>query len=177
MCRTKAGYVINEERSFYWRLTGRENLRFFAALDNYFDDEFTERSNELINALQISDASDFRVSGYSSGMRQRLSIARGLFAKPQLLLLDEPTRSLDPKGAQEIRKLIRREAAEHSMLLATHSFEEAQELCQRVLIIKNGHLIVDASLQDACEKSGSLKEFYYQANSAYEDKLIARKQD
>lgn len=161
-CRAAAGYVLNEERSFYWRLTGRDNLRFFAALDNVYGEEFQKRAEVLFASLGLSEAADSRVSGYSSGMRQRLSIARGLFSRPDLLLLDEPTKSLDPEGTQEIRQLITRETPGRTLLIATHSFNEARELCDRVLILAHGKLIADEPLMGAQGKAGTLEDFYFE---------------
>ena len=104
--RRRVGLVINEERSFYWRLTGIENLEFFGVLDNIRGQELKRRIASLLDLVGLTKAGDKRVSDYSSGMRQRLAIARGLMANPEVLLLDEPTRSLDPLGAQAIRRLI-----------------------------------------------------------------------
>jgi len=162
LCRLAAGYVLNEERSFYWRLTGRENLRFFAALDDVYGRDFQNRANALFTSLDLKEAADSRVSGYSSGMRQRLSIARGLFSRPELLLLDEPTKSLDPKGAREIRELINRESKDRTLLIATHSFEEAKALCERVLILANGKLLADISMAEAENIAGSIEKFYFE---------------
>ncbi len=82
---------MNEERSFYWRLTGRQNLRFFGALDDGRGQAFRRRIDELLDLTGLAGAADVRVSDYSCGMRQRLAIARGLLADPDVLILDEPT--------------------------------------------------------------------------------------
>jgi len=104
--RGMVGYVLNEERSFFWRLTGRQNLEFFGALENLWGERLRYRIDSLIESVGLEDARDKHVSDYSSGMRQRLAIARGLLADPPILLLDEPTRCLDPIGAQAVRELI-----------------------------------------------------------------------
>lgn len=161
-CRAAAGYVLNEERSFYWRLTGRENLRFFAALDDIYGRRFGGRANDLFASLGLTSAAEARVSGYSSGMRQRLSIARGLFSCPDLLLLDEPTKSLDPEGAREIRRLIAEELQGRTLLIATHSFDEARELCARVLILSQGKLVADITLTAEHKIPGALEHFYFE---------------
>ena len=93
-------YVSGEERSHYWRLTGRENLRFFAVVNDILRRQQEKRIDEVLSVVSLREAADEMVGRYSSGMRQRLSIARGLLADPEILLLDEPTRSLDPLGTR-----------------------------------------------------------------------------
>ncbi|MDW7681682.1 MAG: ABC transporter ATP-binding protein, partial [bacterium] len=105
--RQSVGYVFSDERSFYWRLTGRQNLLFFAHLNNFFDNQAEQRVEQV---LQISGASDFAdnvFKNYSAGQRQKLAIARGLITDPPILLMDEPTRSLDPEAAKRLREFIR----------------------------------------------------------------------
>ena len=101
------GYITSEERSFYWRLTGRQNLQFFAALYNLPNDEAKERIDLLINLLDFAGHVDRPFMNYSSGMKQRLSVARGLIYDPEILLMDEPTRSLDPLSKLRLQKFIK----------------------------------------------------------------------
>ncbi len=105
--RRDVGYVINEERSFYWRLTGSQNLEFIAGLDNLTGSRARDCIRELLRQVGLAQAADRRVADYSAGMKQRLAIARGLLTAPNILLLDEPTRSLDPLGVISIHELLK----------------------------------------------------------------------
>jgi len=97
------GLVSAEERSFFWRITARENLRFFASLYRLSGRQSKERINELLNLVGLADEADIRFQNYSTGMRQKLAIARGLLGRPRVLFVGEPTRSLDPVSAQAVR--------------------------------------------------------------------------
>lgn len=136
-------YVSNEERSLIWRLSGRENLRVFATLQHLSRSEQARIIPELLELVGLSETADRLVMRYSSGMKQRLAIARGLLVKPNILLLDEPTRSLDPAGARQLWEFIRTELVEGlgtTLLLATHNTEEAAFLCDKVAILHRGEL-------------------------------------
>lgn len=156
------GIVLNEDRSFYWRLTGRQNLEFFGCLDNLFNHEVQKRCNRVLELVGLSHAADVRVSDYSSGMRQRLAIARGLLADPEVLILDEPTKSLDPAGVVEIRQVIRDWLAAHNatLILATHNMAEAQELATHACILNQGRLLRYQPLIRIREEFGDLTNFY-----------------
>jgi ABC-type multidrug transport system ATPase subunit len=97
--RSRTGVVTSEERSFYWRLSGRENLEFFASLHGLGRREARLRAAEVLDAVEFPEDPDTRVDRYSSGMKARLTVARGLLGRPEVLLLDEPSRSLDPPAA------------------------------------------------------------------------------
>lgn len=142
--RQMIGLIDTNERSFFWRLSGRHNLEFFAALHGLTGMAAQTRINELLDMLGLSHAADQRFFGYSSGMRQKLAIARGLLAVPRIILLDEPTRSLDPVSAHELRTFVNTVLVKqlgHTVLLVTHRLEEAEALCDRVAIMKAGKLI------------------------------------
>jgi ABC-2 type transport system ATP-binding protein len=151
--RQRVGYVVSEERSFYWRLTGRQNLRFYAALNNAVGKRSEDRIEEIMRLVGLRDALDRRFLEYSAGMRQRLAIARGLFTRPRLLLLDEPTRALDPVAARDLRRFIRQDLADRgrTVVLATHNLREAEELCDRVAVL-NGGRIVTCGAPDALRR-------------------------
>ena len=136
--------VIADERSLHWRLSARENLRLYAALHGVGDDASSRRVEELLGTVGLAMAGDAMVGTFSSGMKQRLLIARALLAQPRVLLLDEPTRSLDPVSARAFRAFLREEISlRHrcTVLLATHNAEEALELCDRVAILDRGRLL------------------------------------
>jgi ABC-2 type transport system ATP-binding protein len=140
--RARVGLVTGDERSFYWRLTGRQNLAFFGALYAIEPRRARHRAGELAAALGIAEVLDAPVDTYSSGMRQRLALARGLLHDPALLLLDEPTRSLDPEAAASLRQMIARLARQggHTVVLVTHAPEEARALCTHVGTMREGRL-------------------------------------
>jgi ABC-2 type transport system ATP-binding protein len=142
--RARLSPVIPEERSLNWRLSGVENLRLFAAIHRLRGAEREARVAELLDAVGLADAGPKMVAQYSSGMRQRLLIARALLPSPQVLLLDEPTRSLDPVATRKFWELVRNQligAQGCTVLLATHDPEEALALCDRVGIMDRGKLL------------------------------------
>lgn len=135
--------VIPDERSLYWRLSARENLRLFAALQKLTRAEGERRTDELLEAVGLHDTGHKMAGQFSSGMKQRLLIARALLARPRVLLLDEPTRSLDPLSAKAFRRFLKDEVAgsqKCTILLATHIAEEALELCDRLAVLHRGQL-------------------------------------
>ena len=159
-----AGIVLNEDRSFYWRLTGRQNLEFFGCLDNLLGREFQRRSAEVLELVRLAHAGDVRVSDYSSGMRQRLAIARGLLADPEVLILDEPTKSLDPAGVVDIRRILRDWSVAHkgaTLVVATHCMAEAEQLCTHACILSRGRVLCYRPLAEVLDGGGGgLAAFY-----------------
>ena len=149
--RRVVGYVVSEERSFYWRLTGRQNLKFFAILNNLSSSEAKYRIDEVIALIGLDDAADRIFKDYSSGMKQKLAIARGLITHPQILLMDEPTKSLDPLAALNLRRLIKEKIVgedKKTVFLATHNLSEAEELCHRIAIINHGKVNACGTLEE-----------------------------
>ncbi len=130
--------VVFEDQNVYERLTGYDNLRLFA--DLY--DAPRDRIDRLLSRVGLTDAAKRKVKTYSSGMKQRLMIARALINEPRVLMLDEPTKGLDPSSAREMRDIVRELAAsEVSVLLCTHYMEEADELCDRVAFMSQGRIV------------------------------------
>jgi ABC-2 type transport system ATP-binding protein len=135
------GLVHADERSFYWRLTARENLRFFARLYNLEGRRIPSRIDELLERVEMTDEADRPFSGYSSGMKQRIAIARALLHDPPILFMDEPTRSLDPAAALALRGFVQEKLHERdgkTILLATHNLREAETMADRVAILVEG---------------------------------------
>ncbi len=142
LVRQSLGAVLKGERSIYWKLTGRENLEYFAALYHIPKATARKRTRELLARFDLQDKADECVEGYSSGMKQRLAVAKAMLANPPLLLLDEPTVGLDPQSARNLRELVREIRQEgQTVLLTTHYMEEADQLCDRVGIIDLGRII------------------------------------
>lgn len=145
------GLVSSDERSFYWRLTGRENMNFFAALYKLSKKETAHRCEELFKLFGLNEIIDFRFDEYSTGMRQRLAIARGLLNKPKILFMDEPTRGLDPVAAAAFHALIKKEIRNLfgcTIIITTNILSEAEELCDRIGIINHGRLITSGTIED-----------------------------
>lgn len=140
--RQSLGTVLAGERSIYWKLTGRENLEYFAALYHIPPAVAKKRVDDLIERMELKDRSNELVEKYSTGMRQRIAISRALLARPPILLLDEPTLGLDPQAARNLRELIvdlKKDG--HTILLTTHYMEEADQLSDRIGIIDTGKII------------------------------------
>ncbi len=137
--RSLVGLATAEERSFYWRLTAEQNLLFFARLYGMSDAAAQRRIGEIFEQLNLSDLAGRRFSELSTGNKQRLAIARAILPQPPILLLDEPTRSLDPLAAEAMRRLIL-SLKEVSILLTSHNLSEVEELCHRVAIIRGGEI-------------------------------------
>ena len=130
--------LVFEDQNLYERLTGYDNLKFFADLYGVPG----SRVDELLEQFSLVEASKRKLKTYSSGMKQRLLIARALINSPRVLLLDEPTRGLDPASARQMRNIIRELADSGvSVLLCTHYMEEADELCDRVAFLANGRIV------------------------------------
>jgi ABC-2 type transport system ATP-binding protein len=149
--RRCVGLVLGEDRSFFWRLNGRQNLEFFAAMYGLSRKAARPAVNDALDAVGLLEVGDRRVDRYSTGMRSRLGIARALLGSPAALLLDEPTRSLDPGSSLNVRSLVRRLASERqvAVLLATHDLHEAADLAVRVAIVSKGKVVQMRTDDDA----------------------------
>jgi ABC-2 type transport system ATP-binding protein len=140
--RGRLGVVLGGERSVYWKLTGLENLRYFAALYQIPRAVAAERIRAVLHEMDLTDRADDYVERYSTGMRQRLAIARALLPEPAVLLLDEPTAGLDPQAAVHLRERIRQlRASGRCVVLTTHYMDEAEHLCDRIAIIDGGRIV------------------------------------
>jgi ABC-2 type transport system ATP-binding protein len=142
--RRNVGLAGAEERSFYWRLNAEQNLLFFARLYGLSGRRAKQRIAELLELLQLSDLSRRRFAELSTGNKQRLAVARAMLANPPILLLDEPTRSLDPIAAARMRTTIKSLTQNHdrrvTVFLTSHNLAEVEELCDRVAIISRGEI-------------------------------------
>jgi ABC-2 type transport system ATP-binding protein len=172
--RRKVGFAVANERTFFPRLTARENLDFFAVLEDVPRAERGQRIEEKLARTGLADAGDTLVMKFSSGMYQRLGVARALLKDPAILLLDEPTRSLDPGSALRFWPFVRQLlAAQTTVVLATHNFQEAAAVGDRVAVLRRGSLI--AQRQIAARQAGlsssveDIKAFYFQATGDVEE--------
>lgn len=149
--RRKVGYVSSDERSFFWRLTGRENLLFFAALHEIPAREAKKRIDFYLDLFSLQRLADRRFGQYSSGRKKLFTIIRGLLPQPPILVLDEPTNSLDPPIAWKLIEYVRHQLAEQeqrTILWATHRLEEIHDVCHRVLLIDKGLVRFCGSVQE-----------------------------
>lgn len=140
--------VVTEHAQMYDHLTGLQNLIFFGSVFGLSAAESKRRGKDLMERLQLSDAMDKRLSAYSTGMRQRLSLARALMHEPKVLFLDEPTSGLDPQSAQSVHAMIRALSREKgtTVFLCTHQLRYAQEICTRYGLMDSGRLLADGTL-------------------------------
>jgi ABC-2 type transport system ATP-binding protein len=140
--RGQIGFIFGGERGLYWRLSGQDNLRYFASLYSVDPETASTRIPYLLELVGLKDRAKEKVEGYSRGMMQRLHIARTLIHDPAILFLDEPTIGLDPVGARELRHVIRDlQSQRKTILLTTHYMFEADALCQRVAVINHGRIV------------------------------------
>lgn len=140
--RKRIGFIFGGERGLYWRLSGTDNLRYFASLYSLEPDLTKKRIPYLLEMVGLNGRGDEKVEGYSRGMKQRLHVARTLLHNPDVLFLDEPTLGLDPVGAREFRQVILNlQSEKKTILLTTHYMFEADALCDRIAVINHGCII------------------------------------
>jgi ABC-2 type transport system ATP-binding protein len=157
--RKQVGFALASERSFFPRLTCRENLEFFAALENVPQRQCKSHAESALRRVGLEEARDKQAMKLSSGTYQRLGIARALLKNPSVLLLDEPTRSLDPAAAAKLWKLIQELSANRiTVVIATHDYAEATAVCGRVAILKRGELMSTQAISDF--DNDHLRSFY-----------------
>lgn len=164
--RSCIGFVTTDERSFYWRLSGRENLQFFATLHNMPQTKVKARVEELLDVVHLKNRADEPFLNYSAGMKQRMAIARGLLNDPAVLFMDEPTRSLDPSAAKSLRDFIKEHIVGEkgkTVFISTHQLDEAEQLCDKVAILDEGRIKVQGSpeeLKESLSGGGSLCDVF-----------------
>ena len=156
------GLATSDERSFYWRLTGRQNLQFFAGLQNIPAKKAKIRVDTVLSQVGLQQVADKRFHIYSTGMRQRLAIARALLTEPRVIFMDEPTKGLDPMATSQLHKLIR----EHligdlgiTVFLTSHDLAEVEKLCDRIAIMNEGKIQVCGSMIELRRLLGSVEKY------------------
>ncbi|HVD49569.1 MAG TPA: ABC transporter ATP-binding protein [Gaiellaceae bacterium] len=144
--RKRIGYVFGGERGVYERLSGYDNLRYFAELYGVPPRDQKRRIEELLELVGLKGREHERAEGYSRGMKQRLHVARGLLHDPEVLFLDEPTIGLDPVGARDVRAMFASLTdAGKTVLLTTHYMFEADALCDRIAVITQGEIVAEGT--------------------------------
>ena len=141
--------VVTEHAQMYDHLTGLENLKFYASVFGIQAAEGEKRARLFLKELELEQAGDRKLSAYSTGMRQRLSLARALIHRPKVLFLDEPTSGLDPESAQKVNQMISRLAGQEgvTVFLCTHQLRYAQEICTRYGFLEEGRLLESGTLE------------------------------
>ena len=159
--RGHVGFAVAAERSFFPRLSARENLDFFAALENVPRPSRSREVERVLACVGLLEEADLLVMKFSSGMYQRLGMARALIKKPSLMLLDEATRSLDPGSAAHCWDLVRGLPDQGStVILATHNFQEAATVGDQIAVLNRGTLVAWRQSPASPEE---LRSFYFQA--------------
>ena len=142
--------IVTEHAQMYNNLTGIENLLFYATAFGLKQKEGEQRGELLLRELDLMEAKDRKLATYSTGMRQRLSLARALLHRPKVLFLDEPTSGLDPESAQNVNQMIQNLARKEgvTIFLCTHQLRYAQEICTRYGLIEQGSLLASGTMEE-----------------------------
>ena len=176
--RHALGFHSGAEVGFYPRLTGLQNLRFFSSLRRLGRSESERRITEMADRLGLQKALGSQVRTLSAGTVQRLSLARALIHSPQVLLLDEPTRSLDPLAAAEFRQFLREEVIRRqgaALLIASHSLQEVEEVADRLALLDNGRVLFSGTSQEMRRAAGT--ETLQDAMAHFTKRIAARIED
>jgi ABC-2 type transport system ATP-binding protein len=168
--REHIGLILGGDRGFYGRLTGIENLRYFSALNNMSGENARKRIKEVLEMVNLTATADRLVEQYSRGMRQRLHIARGILANPDVIFMDEPTVGIDPQGAQELRQLIPVLIGQgKTILLTTHYMYEADEVSNQIAIINKGEMVASGTPSEIKRKFSKIEVFEINLKKTYPD--------
>lgn len=159
--RNRINFIFGGEMGVYRRLSGRDNLQYFANLYHIPMAEAKRKVNEVLEIVGLTDKADALAETYSKGMIQRLQISRGLMNDAEIFFMDEPTIGLDPLGARTLRNLIRT-LKEHgkTIVLTTHYLYEAEELCDRIAIMNKGKIVAldtPQGLKDLLENTKTIE--------------------
>lgn len=147
--RERINVVSGGERGLYYRLSGRQNLEFFADLYRIPKKDQKELIDRLLSMVELTDAANIKIENYSRGMKQRIHIARALINSPEILFLDEPTIGLDPEISMGIRSLIRKLSDDGTtIILTTHYMFEAEELCDNMIILSHGNIVGRGTVEE-----------------------------
>ncbi len=172
--RENLGVMLTGERTLYWKLTGQENLEYFAALYHMDSTYAKKRIHALLDLVGLSERQDTLVENYSTGMRIRLSFTKALLNEAPVLLFDEPTASLDPQSSHLIRDIIRDLKRQgYAIILTTHNMEEADALSDRVAIIDHGKIVVLGSPSELKQKVKSSDIIEIEARNVVEQTVNA----
>ena len=156
--RKVVGYCPSATESFYPRLTGWENLEFFGLLNDLPLGKAKQKIGATLNLVGMEGARAVPFQRLSQGMKQRLALARALLTDPPILLLDEPTKSLDPLLQVDLGQFLRRNLAGQlgkTIVMVTHSLAEAESVCHRIAILNQGSLVAVGTPDEVKKRMGS----------------------
>ena len=165
MYRDTLGY-LPQDFGYYPNFTGRDFLMYMAALKGIEKSAAKRKCKELLKIVNLEQAADKKIKTYSGGMKQRLGIAQAVLNDPKILILDEPTAGLDPKERVRFRNLIAELGKDAIVILSTHIVSDVEHIADRILMIKEGHIIFDGKVTDV---GGDLETFYLKAFGGEED--------
>ncbi len=174
--RALVSLVTGEERSLYWRLTGRQNLEFFAHLYAANGLEIKHKVDELLDLFDLRDVDGVMVGEYSTGMKQRLAVARGLINGPKLLFLDEPTRGLDPVAAHALLAGVKERAVDYfanTVILTTHIMREVEQLCRRIAVLNRGTVAYEGTVEGLRASLERYERYRLSVRSLTEESFVA----
>ncbi|MFL6299147.1 MAG: ABC transporter ATP-binding protein [Terriglobales bacterium] len=164
--RRVVGFAVGAERSFFPRLTARENLRFFAVFEELPPATIPRRIEEVLAAVNLTSDADKQAMKFSSGMLHRLGIARAILKSPAVLLLDEPSRSLDPAASEELWKmLLSMKETGTTVLVASHNFEETASIADAIAVLDHGRLAGCKNFSPRGDAT-AVREFYFSVSQA-----------
>ena len=163
---SKTGSII-ETPDMYLHLTGKKNLKITALINDIKDKEYID---EMVKFVGLDDRINDKVKKYSLGMKQRLGLANALIKKPKLLILDEPTNGLDPRGIKELRVMLKKISTEQNMsiLISSHILSEVENICDRVIIIDKGNIVSEFGIEEAKYKNISLEDLFFTKTESFE---------
>ncbi|MGE7765302.1 ATP-binding cassette domain-containing protein [Peribacillus sp. NPDC096540] len=154
--KREIGYLPQYPNFFQW-MTAKETLTFMGELSGIKKEELTRSIPEIMSKVGLSGEENSRVRTFSGGMKQRLGIAQALLHKPSLIVMDEPVSALDPIGRREVLNIIEEIKKETTILLSTHILSDAEEICERFVIIKNGEKIEDTTMTELLNRNSENK--------------------
>jgi len=161
------GLATSDERSFYWRLTGRQNLLFFASLHGMYGRKSSVRVDEALEQAGLQQLSGERFHTYSTGMRQRLALARALLTDPKVIFLDEPTKGIDPLAATQIHRLIRDHLVGDlgmTVFLTSHHLREIEAICHRIAVMNKGRIQGCGTMSELRKLLGPTEKYRIEAD-------------